>query len=87
MRIFTCLMALKRRRHRPRYPDLATYIQRTGDTQRRIAEQIGVSQAYISRVKDGKLVPSPELAERLAAYAHIPLDSFYRVYLLKRGAA
>jgi len=52
-----------------------------------MAEQIGVSQAHISRIKDGKIMPSPRIAERIAAYASIPLDSFYRVYLLKRGAA
>jgi len=76
-----------KRRRRLRYPDLATYLERSGDTQEQIARRIGISQASVSRIKDGKSLPSADIAERLAAYAGIPLDSFYRVYLLKRGVA
>jgi transcriptional regulator with XRE-family HTH domain len=52
-----------------------------------MAAHLGISQASISRIKDGKVLPSADIAERLAAYAGIPLDSFYRVQLLKRGVA
>jgi transcriptional regulator with XRE-family HTH domain len=69
---------MKRRpRARPtRYPDLATYLAKTDDTQAAIAHAMKVSQAHISRILAGKVVPRPDLAIRLAAYAHIPVDSF-----------
>ena len=78
-------------RRRPRiqtqYPDLATYIAETGDTQANIAARVGASQAHVSRIAHGEIVPRPLLAARLAAHARIPLDSFTRVYLAKQGAA
>lgn len=61
---------------RARYPDLATYLERSGDTQAAIAKAMRVSQAQISRILAGKAMPRPSLALRLAAYASIPLDSF-----------
>jgi transcriptional regulator with XRE-family HTH domain len=68
------------------YPDLATYIEKTGDTQIEIARRVGTTQAYISRIASGRAVPRSLLAMRLATYAHIPLDSFTRVYLAKHAA-
>jgi transcriptional regulator with XRE-family HTH domain len=68
------------------FPDLATYIAETGDTQANIAAQVGASQAHVSRIAHGAIVPRPRLAARIAAHAHIPLDSFTRVYLAKQGA-
>jgi transcriptional regulator with XRE-family HTH domain len=65
------------------YPDLATYIKESGDTQAAIAKAVQAKQAHISRIASGELVPRPALAARLASYAHIPLDSFIRVYLAK----
>jgi len=69
------------------YPDLATYIAQTGDTQKRIAHTLGISQAQVSRLVHGSQIPRPELAERLAAYARIPFDSFHRVYLARQRRA
>lgn len=65
------------------YPDLATYIAESGDTQEGVAEAVKASQAQVSRIAAGELVPRPALAMRLATYARIPLDSFIRVYLAK----
>jgi transcriptional regulator with XRE-family HTH domain len=84
-------MSTKRLLHRRRatlgpaalYPDLATYCEKTGDTQVNIAAQVGVSQSTISKVINGDVVPRSRLALRLATYARIPLDSFQRVYLQK----
>jgi transcriptional regulator with XRE-family HTH domain len=86
MCIFTFSMKRtpRRRRH---YPDLATYIEKTGDTQLAIAIAVGTTQAYISRIAAGQSVPQPELAKKLAAYARIPLDSFIKVRLAARAAA
>ena len=67
------------------YPDLATYIAESGDTQEAIAAAVQVKQAHISRIAAGELVPRPALAARLATYARIPLDSFIRVYLAKHA--
>lgn len=80
--------ALKRPpRPRRRYPDLATYIAESGDTQEHIAAQVGASQAHVSRIASGEIVPRPLLAARLAEYARIPLDSFTRAYLAKQDVA
>lgn len=73
---------------RRRYPDIQTYILKTGDTQARIAAAVGASQAQISRIIHGQMMPRPELALRLARYCRIPLDSFTRRYVERqRGAA
>jgi len=65
------------------YPDIATYIEKTGDTQANIARQLTIEQAHLSRIVAGLIVPRPELAFRLASYCKIPLDSFTRVYLTR----
>jgi transcriptional regulator with XRE-family HTH domain len=67
------------------YPNLAAYCAETGDTQAGIAAQVGTTQAHISRILRGEVIPRSELAVRIARYAHIPLDSFMRAYLAKRG--
>ena len=69
------------------YPDLATYLAETGETQAHLAEVIGVSQAHMSRFVSGIQVPRPFIAERLANYANIPLESFTRAYLHRRRTA
>ena len=71
---------------RARYPDLATYIEETGDTQAHIAARVGSTQAHLSRVTTGDMVPRPLLAARIATYCRIPVDSFARVYLAKHAA-
>ena len=78
---------IRRARRRPpiRYPDLATYIAETGDPQVNIAIHVQTSQANISRIASGEMVPRPRLALRLATYARIPLDSFVRVHLAKHA--
>jgi transcriptional regulator with XRE-family HTH domain len=76
--------ALRRSRFvlpRPSFPDLATYIQKTGDTQEHIATEVGVSQAYLSRIVAGRVVPRPTIALALATYAKIPIESFTLLYL------
>jgi transcriptional regulator with XRE-family HTH domain len=77
--------ARRRPTDRPTYPDLKTYIEQSGDTQAHIARRCGASQAHVSRIANGDLVPRPLLAARLAAYARVPLDSFTRTYLARQG--
>lgn len=69
------------------YPNLATYLAESGDTQQHIAAAVGSTQAHVSRIAAGEIVPRPVLAARLAEYAHVPLDSFTRVYLAKKAPA
>ena len=66
---------------RPSFPDLATYIRQTGDTQEHIAHEIAISQAHLSRIVAGRVVPRPRIALALATYAKIPLESFTLQYL------
>jgi transcriptional regulator with XRE-family HTH domain len=73
-----------RRRLPPiRYATLDAYLTNTGESQASVAAAVGTSQAHISRIRHGLIVPRPKLAARLAAYAHIPLDSFTRVHLAR----
>lgn len=75
------------RRRRRRYPDLATYLEKSGDTQVVVAQAVGTSQAHVSRIAAGRTMPQPELAQKLARYAGIPLDSFIKARLKARLAA
>jgi len=68
------------------FPDLATYFRDSHDTQSACAAVLDLSQGYLSRVVAGRIVPSLELAERIARYARIPITSFARV-ARKRSAA
>jgi transcriptional regulator with XRE-family HTH domain len=77
-------MAAYPRRKTPRYRDLADYIERSGDSQQNLANALNTTPAWVSRVVRGLMVPRPEMAERLANYARIPLDSFTRAYLARK---
>lgn len=71
---------------RPQYDDLAAYLKHSGVTQTVLADAVHVTQAHISRIASGAIVPRPRLAARIARLTGIPLDSFMRVYLAKRRA-
>ena len=73
-----------RRPKAARYPNLATYLAETDDTQANIARALGVSQAQISRILGGA-IPRLDLRIRLAAYAHIPIESFTWEAAKRRG--
>ena len=76
----------KPRRPAARYPDFATYLAQTGDTQAAVARAMRISQAQVSRILAGQVVPRPALAIRLAAYAQIPIESFTWKAAQRRGA-
>jgi transcriptional regulator with XRE-family HTH domain len=69
-----------------RYVDLAAFIEGTGQTQAYIAARVGTTQAHISRIANGDVIPRSLLAARLVKHCRIPLDSFTRVYLAKNAA-
>lgn len=81
---------MKRQTRRPRrrpakYPNFRTYLTRSGDTQENVASKLGISQAQVSRILAGKVVPRPDVAIRLATYAQIPVDSFTWEAARQRG--
>lgn len=63
---------------RARFRSLAHYLDKTGARQQDVAQKVGVQQGYISRIARGEIVPRPDLAKRICAVAHCPLDSFIR---------
>lgn len=77
-------MRIQPKRRRPRYPDLATYLARSGESQTDLARAVGASQAQISRLAAGLALPRADLADRLVRYCRIPLESFNRRYLRVR---
>lgn len=77
----------KRIRRSRQYPDVATYLKQSGDSQSNLAKHCGVSQAHISRIVSGERVPRPVILERIARYANVPRDSFVRVHLARRRRA
>src|SRR5262245_4886698 len=77
----------RRRRSGTAYPTLAAYLEHSGDSQSGLARALRLRQGYISRVAAGLLMPRPARAQIIANYCGIPLDSFARVCLLKKGAA
>jgi transcriptional regulator with XRE-family HTH domain len=74
------------RRRPPKFPTLRAYMAVTGDTQANIARALGITQAQVSRILAGKVVPRPALAIRLAAYAEIPIESFTLEAARQKGA-
>lgn len=79
----------RRRSRKPAttYPTLAAYLERSGDSQNKLAKRLRLRQGYISRVAAGIINPRPARAQLIANHCGIPLDSFARVCLLKKGAA
>lgn len=71
---------------KPKYTDLAHYLEATGTRQEDFAERVGTTQGHVSRIAAGEVVPRPELLERMAEEADIPMDSFIKVYLATQEA-
>ena len=69
---------------RAEYPDINTYLEKSGDTQANICRVLNIPRQTLSKIVAGSTVPRPELAQRLSAYCKIPLGSFQAVYLRRR---
>ena len=50
-----------------------------GLSQHDLAKIVGMSSSYLSRIEAGKKVPSPELAEKIAAALGVP--SYYLLFM------
>jgi transcriptional regulator with XRE-family HTH domain len=66
-----------------RFRSLAAYLEASDVSQMTLAAQVGISQAHISRIAAGLVVPAPALAVRLATLTGVPLASFTRAYLAR----
>lgn len=65
------------------YPDLRTYLKGTRTRQVDLAAQLGITQAYMSKIKDGISEPPLPLALKIADLTGIPLESLIRKNRLK----
>ncbi len=60
------------------YPDLATFFSETGKTQAEAADALGLSQGYMSKIRNGLAEPPLRLAIRISRYARVPVESLVR---------
>lgn len=58
-----------------RYRNLSEFFEKTGTRQDEFAARIGVGAPYVSQLARGLRTPSLPLALRIAAAAHIPVES------------
>jgi transcriptional regulator with XRE-family HTH domain len=65
-----------------KYKNIQEYLDRTGKTEKQLADRIGVSQAFVSMLKRGEKRPSPKLAQRIESVTGIP----FRALLLDSNA-
>lgn len=67
------------KRKRTVYPDLNTALEALGAqgvTQKDFAARLGMSEGYLSDLKNGRVRPSLQLAARLSEEAGVPIQSF-----------
>lgn len=57
------------------YPNLETYFEESGDTQMALAARLNRSQAWVSRVKNGRQEPSIAEALAISRLTGVPLES------------
>jgi len=72
---------------RGEYPDLATYLAESGETQVALSRRIGIPQAALSKIAAGRIFPGPDVQWAIHEACRVPWSSFALVYLLKRGLA
>jgi len=60
------------------YPNLTVYFSESGHTQDRLARRLGITQSYMSKIKQGLAEPPLELALRISKAARVPLESLVR---------
>lgn len=60
------------------YPNLAAYFRENEETQAQVADELGISYAYMSMLKWGIRQPPLDLALRIAQRCGVPLESLLR---------
>lgn len=62
---------------------ISEYLEKTSKTEVEFSGELGISQAHLNEIKNGKKRPSPELASKIEAITGIP----FRNLLLRDGNA
>lgn len=57
------------------YPNLTSYLDSTGTTQAALADRLGRSQAFISKLVNGITQPSLDEALRISRICRVPVES------------
>jgi transcriptional regulator with XRE-family HTH domain len=61
--------------HRRAYPNLRMFLEKSGTSQRVLAQRVGVEPSHLSHILAGRRSPSLSLAARIAREANIPIES------------
>ena len=56
---------------------ISEYLRKTGKTEAELAGELGISQAHLNEIKNGKKHPSPKLAVKIEAVTRIPLRDLF----------
>lgn len=67
------------------YPNLRAFFRENSETQQQIADELGISYPAMSMIKSGQRQPTLELALRIAARCHVPLESLILAEKAKAG--
>jgi transcriptional regulator with XRE-family HTH domain len=57
------------------YPNLASYLEATGQTQAQLATKLGKSQAFVSKLLRGLIQPSLDEALRISSVVGVPVET------------
>jgi transcriptional regulator with XRE-family HTH domain len=58
-----------------KYKNIADYLERTGKTELKFADELGISQPFLNMIKKGTRRPNPELADKIDKLTGIPFRS------------
>lgn len=60
------------------FPSLVAFFNQSTETQQQIADELGISKAYMSMIKWRERQPDLELALKIADRCNVPLESLIR---------
>jgi len=58
--------------------NLAQWIEENGYTDARLAEEVGVSRPFLTRIKRGERQPSAKVLLKLVAKTQLPAETFLK---------
>ncbi len=61
--------------HRRAYPNLKMFLNKSGTTQRALAQRLGIEASHVSKILSGHRRPSLPLAAKIAQETNIPIES------------
>lgn len=60
------------------YPNLVSFFDKADETQQQIANELGISTAYMSMIKWRQRQPDLKLALKISERCNVPLESLIR---------